>query len=408
MRRLATVAILAALTTAALTAGRSSGAPEPGYSFRPVAQGFGNLTYVTAPANSADLYVVERTGKVWVLLNGTRKRPDPFADFSGIIRDDQGDNGLLSIAFSPNYGTTHLFYVDYTAPDGNIRVDEFRSDGQHAIMSSQRHILAVFDPIQDHYGGQLQFGLDGKLYVSVGDGGCCGDPLGSGQPMSTFLGKLLSTATPTAPTPTWTIVANGLRNPWRFSFDRQTGDLYLADVGQDAWEEVDYRPRGNDNANFGWSRYEGNHDYNTGVALQETLLARLPDRRVLAQPGLRGHGGLRLPRLPGRRRARTLLLRRLLLRHVLELHRPERARDRLTEGVVPRRLTDLVRPGLARRAVRRHSRRTGLQAQPVLASSIEAIGSPRTIIRPAGTVTRQCGFGAVVVSEFGMQWDFLR
>jgi glucose/arabinose dehydrogenase len=266
--RLATVAILAALAAAALTAGRSSGAPEPGYSFRPVAQGFGNLTYVTAPANSADLYVVERTGKVWVLVNGTRKRPDPFADFGSIIRDDEDDNGLLSIAFSPSYATTHLFYVDYTAPDGNIRVDEFRSDGQHAIMSSRRHILAVFDPIEDHYGGQLQFGPDGKLYVSVGDGGCCGDPLGSGQPMSTFLGKLLSTANPTAPTPTWTIVANGLRNPWRFSFDRQTGDLYLADVGQDAWEEVDYRPRGNYNANFGWSRYEGNHDYNTGVALQ--------------------------------------------------------------------------------------------------------------------------------------------
>ena len=86
--------------------------------------------------------------------------------------------------------------------------------------------------------------------------------------MSTFLGKLLRTANPTAPTPTWTIVANGLRNPWRFSFDRQTGDLYLADVGQDAWEEVDYRPRTSLNANFGWSRYEGRHDYNTGVALQ--------------------------------------------------------------------------------------------------------------------------------------------
>jgi hypothetical protein len=86
--------------------------------------------------------------------------------------------------------------------------------------------------------------------------------------MNTFLGKLLSTANPTAASPTWNIVDNGLRNPWRFSFDRTTGDLLLADVGQDTWEEVDYRPRGNYNANFGWSRYEGNHDYNTGVALQ--------------------------------------------------------------------------------------------------------------------------------------------
>jgi glucose/arabinose dehydrogenase len=266
--RPAVVAILVALSVAALTAGRSAGAPGPGYNFRPVASGFGNLTYATSPTGSPDLYVVERTGKVWVLVNGTRKRPDPFADFSGIVRSSQGDDGLLSIAFSPTYASSHLFYIDYVDPSNNIRVDEFKSDGKHAIMSSQRHILAVFDPVFDHYGGQLQFGPDGKLYVSVGDGGCCGDPLGSGQPMNTFLGKLLSTANPTAPTPTWTIVANGLRNPWRFSFDRQTGDLYLADVGQDAWEEVDYRPRGNYNANFGWSRYEGNHDYNTGMALQ--------------------------------------------------------------------------------------------------------------------------------------------
>jgi glucose/arabinose dehydrogenase len=211
---------------------------------------------VTAPRGSNDLYVVERTGLVWVLLNGTHRRADAFADFSGIVNASLDDNGLLSIAFSPNYATNHLLYIDYTdgGAGSNIRVDEFKSDGQHVIMSSQRHILAVFDPIEDHFGGQLQFGPDGKLYVSVGDGGCCGDPLGTGQPMNTFLGKLLATANPTAATPTWAIVANGLRNPWRFSFDRQTGDLYLADVGHDAWEEVDFRPCGNYNANFGWSR----------------------------------------------------------------------------------------------------------------------------------------------------------
>ncbi len=270
MRRLLVTGILGVVAVAGLTAGRSSGAPEPGYSFRPVASGFGNLTYLTSPTGSSDLYVVERTGKVWVLLNGTRRRADPFADFSGFVDSSLDDNGLLSIAFSPNYASNHLLYVDYTdgGAGGNIRVDEFRSDGTHVIMSSQRHILAVFDPIEDHFGGQLQFGPDGKLYVSVGDGGCCGDPLGTGQPMDTFLGKLLRTANPTASSPTWEIVANGLRNPWRFSFDRQTGDLFLADVGQDAWEEVDYRPHANLNANFGWSRYEGRHDYNTAVALQ--------------------------------------------------------------------------------------------------------------------------------------------
>jgi glucose/arabinose dehydrogenase len=270
MRRLLVLGILGIVAAAALAAGRSSGAPQPGYSFRPLVSGFGELTGAAAPKSSNDLYVVERTGKVWVLLNGTHKRPDPFADFGGIIDSSLDDNGLLSITFSPNYASNHLLYIDYTdgASSGNIRVDEFRSDGTHVIMSSRRHILAVFDPIEDHFGGQLQFGADGKLYVSVGDGGCCGDPLGSAQPMNTFLGKLLRTGNPTAATPTWEIVANGLRNPWRFSFDRANGDLYLADVGQDAWEEVDYRPRAALNANFGWSRYEGNHDYNTGMALR--------------------------------------------------------------------------------------------------------------------------------------------
>jgi glucose/arabinose dehydrogenase len=270
MRRLLLPALAGLALLASLAFVGPAGAISPQYAFRPVASGFGNLTYVTAPRLqfSSDLYVVERTGKVWVLLNGTRRRADPFADLSGIVRSSQGDDGLFSLAFSPAYSTNHLFYVDYVDPANVIRVDEFKSDGQHAIMSSQRHILAVPDPIFGHYGGQLQFGPDGKLYASIGDGGCCGDPLGSGEDMSTFLGKLVATGNPTAPSPAWSIVDNGLRNPWRFSFDRLTGDLLVADVGQDAWEEVDYRPRGSYNANFGWSRYEGNHDYNTGMALQ--------------------------------------------------------------------------------------------------------------------------------------------
>src|SRR5438105_447738 len=240
MRRLLLAGLFGVMCLAALVVGRAAGAAEPGYNIRPVMGGFGNLTYITSPRGSNDLYVVERTGKVWVLLNGLRRRADPFADFSGIIDSSLDDNGLLSIAFSPSYSTNHLLYIDYTdgSSGGNIRVDEFRSDGQHVIMSSRRHILAVYDPIEDHFGGQLQFSPNGTLYVSVGDGGCCGDPLGTGQPMNTYLGKLLRTFNPTAATPIWQIVANGLRNPWRFSFDRMNGDLYLGDVGQDAWEEV--------------------------------------------------------------------------------------------------------------------------------------------------------------------------
>jgi len=276
MRRLLLAGLVGTLSLVALALVGTAGAVEPSYNFRPVVSGFSTITGLTAPRSSSDLYVVELSGHVWVLQNGTRRRPDAFADFSGIVRHDQGDNGLFSVAFSPSYATSHLFYIDYIDANNDIRVDEFKSDGVHAIMASQRHLLAVHDPLFDHYGGQLQFGADGKLYSSIGDGGCCGDPLLSGQDMTTFLGKLVATANPTAPTPTWNIVANGLRNPWRFSFDRQTGDLLMADVGQDAWEEVDYRPRASLTANFGWSRYEGNHDYNTGVALQGTFPLTFP------------------------------------------------------------------------------------------------------------------------------------
>ena len=276
MRRLVLVGLVGTLTLAALGVVGTASAVQPGYTVRPVASGFANITYLTSPRSSADLYVIERTGKVWVLLNGRTRRADPFADFSGIVRHDQGDNGLFSLAFSPSYATNRLFYIDYIDSNNDIRVDEFKSDGQHAIMASRRHLLAVHDPVFSHYGGQLQFASDGKLYASIGDGGCCGDPLLAGQDMSTMLGKVVATANPTATNPVWAIVDNGLRNPWRFSFDRQTGDMLMADVGQDAWEEVDYRPRASLNANFGWSRYEGKHDYNTGVALQGSFPLTFP------------------------------------------------------------------------------------------------------------------------------------
>src|SRR5262249_13633013 len=113
MRRLLLAGFVATLLLAALAFVATASAVEPGYNLRPVASGFGNLTYITATHPSPDLYVVERTGKVWVLRNGTQRRPDPFADFSGIIDSSLDDNGLLSLAFSPNYANNHLLYVDY-------------------------------------------------------------------------------------------------------------------------------------------------------------------------------------------------------------------------------------------------------------------------------------------------------
>jgi glucose/arabinose dehydrogenase len=257
MRRLLPAGFVLTLSLAALAFVGTVSAVQPGYTFRPVASGFGNITGVTAPRNSFDLYVVERTGKVWVLVNGRQRRADPFADFSGIARHDQGDNGLFSIAFSPAR-TNRLFYVDYIDAN-NDSIDEFKSDGQRNHVS-RRHLLANHDRCLTTTAASSSSVRTGSSRASATAAAAA--TLGAGEDMSTMLGKLVATANPTAANPVWNIVANGLRNPWRFSFDRVTGDLVMADVGQDAWEEVDFRPRASIGANFGWSRYEGHHDYN--------------------------------------------------------------------------------------------------------------------------------------------------
>jgi glucose/arabinose dehydrogenase len=141
---------------------------------------------------------------------------------------------------------------------GDTHVSEFRSQDGRGLVSSERRLLCVKQPYPNHNGGQLQFGPDGLLYVGMGDGGSGGDPQNRAQNLKDRLGKLLR-IDPSRPGARWQIIGYGLRNPWRFSFDRANGDLYLADVGQGAWEEVDYRPRARLNglANYGWRLYEG-------------------------------------------------------------------------------------------------------------------------------------------------------
>jgi glucose/arabinose dehydrogenase len=223
-----------------------------------VATGLEAPTHVASAPGEADrLYVVERAGRVRVLANG-RLRAKAFLD----IRDDVasgGERGLLSIAFHPHYDENRRFFVNYTNRDGDTRVVEFRSnrEGTAAETGSPRVVLAVEQPYANHNGGQLAFGPGGRLYVGMGDGGAGGDPDDRAQNLGDRLGKLLSLDVDEAGAG-WRIVAYGLRNPWRFSFDRETGDLYLADVGQSALEEVNYvrwPPRGL--LNFGWDVYEG-------------------------------------------------------------------------------------------------------------------------------------------------------
>jgi glucose/arabinose dehydrogenase len=219
--------------------------------------GLSSPVYATAPRSEPGrLYIVEQGGLIRVLERG-RLRPRPFLDVRRLITSG-GERGLLSVAFHPDYARNHRFYVNYTDLNGDTRVVEYRSNGRSALPRSARQLLFVKQPYPNHNGGQLQFGPDGKLYVGMGDGGSGGDPDDNGQNLSTRLAKLLRTDPLRVK---WEVAGYGLRNPWRFSFDRATGELYIGDVGQGAWEEIDYRPRGAPVANFGWARYEGNHEY---------------------------------------------------------------------------------------------------------------------------------------------------
>ena len=170
-----------------------------------------------------------------------------------------GEQGLLSLAFHPSYARNHRFYVNYTDHSGNTRVVEFRSR-QRAWrqIDSASTALRYASPIANHNGGELQFDPGGMLYVGMGDGGSAGDPGNRAQNMSQRLGKLLR-IDPLQRGARWQIVGLGLRNPWRFSFDRANGDLYIGDVGQGEWEEIDYRPRAQIStlANYGWHVFEG-------------------------------------------------------------------------------------------------------------------------------------------------------
>ena len=208
--------------------------------------------------------VVEKRGLIRVLVNG-RLRPQPFLDIRDRVGSGGCEQGLLSVAFHPRYARNHRFYVDYTDRRGDTRVVEFRSDGTTAQPGTARQLLFVDQPYANHNGGQLQFGPDGVLYVGMGDGGSGGDPGNRAQNLGVRLGKLLRLNVDPAGA-SWQIAGYGLRNPWRFSWDRRTRDLYIADVGQSAWEEVDLRtPRRQRGLNnYGWRVWEGRTRYTRG------------------------------------------------------------------------------------------------------------------------------------------------
>jgi glucose/arabinose dehydrogenase len=218
-----------------------------------VARGFDAPMQVVAGPEPGTLYVVEQDGTIR-LLRGSVVEPRPFLDIRGEVKSG-GEQGLLALALHPGFPEDPRFYVHYSNLDGDTRVVEYRAG--EAAPERVRELLAVDQPYPNHNGGQLAFGPDGLLYLGLGDGGAAFDPEDRSQDLGTRLGKLLRVDVDRADAD-WTIAANGLRNPWRFSFDRANGDLYIGDVGQDRWEEVDYVPAGTAwPLNFGWDVFEG-------------------------------------------------------------------------------------------------------------------------------------------------------
>jgi glucose/arabinose dehydrogenase len=221
---------------------------------------------------SGRLFVIEQSGRIRVVENG-QLIETPFLDLTDRVDSSANERGLLGLAFHPQYEENGYFYVNYTGSGGDTFISRFQVTGDPNIAdpASEKQLLTVDQPYPNHNGGVATFGPDGHLYLGLGDGGSGGDPLGNGQNTETLLGKILRIdvgggdpySIPGDNPFGNEIWAYGLRNPWRMSFDRATGDLWIGDVGQGAWEEINYAPHGSPGgANYGWNIMEGNHPYN--------------------------------------------------------------------------------------------------------------------------------------------------
>ena len=256
------------------------------------------------PGDTTRVFIVEKTGRIRILRAG-QVATRPFLDVSGLVSGGS-EQGLLSLAFHPEFGSNGKFYVHYTDRSGDTRIAEYAvgSDPDTASASvAARAILSVDQPYANHNGGQIAFGPDGYLYIGLGDGGSGGDPQGNGQNLGTLLGKILRIdvdgAAPYAIPPTNPFVGRpgareeiwsyGWRNPWRFCFDRGTGDMIVGDVGQNLWEEVDYEPEGAGGRNYGWKIMEGLHCYQSASC--DTAGLTLPVAEYDHQAGCSVTGG---------------------------------------------------------------------------------------------------------------------
>ena len=253
---------------------------SPSLSSIEIADGFKKPLFITSyPTDSNLLYVVEQAGRIIVIENG-EKLKRPFLDIKKQVVNPSrpGDErGLLGFAFHPNHTKNGKFYINYMNNDGYTVVSEFTvKNKQRANHSSERILFDLKQPFSNHNGGHMAFGPDGYLYISIGDGGKAGDPNNAGQDLNTIFGKVIRIDVNQTPygipksNPYYgqenkrgEIWAWGLRNVWRFSFDRKNGDIFYGDVGQNKWEEINYEPaKSKGGVNYGWRIMEARHCYN--------------------------------------------------------------------------------------------------------------------------------------------------
>ena len=315
------IAIAAVLGGLALTMScDDSSAPPPPSQIEllPVASGLAFPLFLTAPADDDRLFIVEKGGRIRIVEDGELVGT-PFLNVASLVSTGD-EQGLLGLAFHPDYATNGFFYVNYTNTAGDIRVVRYTvsTDPNVADAGSAKQILAVDRPASNHNGGMISFGPDEMLYIAMGDGGGGGDPQGDGQNRATLLGDLLRidvdagdpyAIPPDNPYATHAtfrheIWASGLRNPWRFSFDRNGSTLYIADVGQGTTEEVNAVPANQAGVNYGWDIMEGSDCFSastcdqTGLTLPVAEYANDPETcavtggyvyRGSGIPGLAGH-----------------------------------------------------------------------------------------------------------------------
>ncbi len=261
-------------------------ASEPNIVLERLVGGLENPVSITH-AGDTRLFITLQEGQI-VIYDGTRILPTPFLDITQLVLNG-GERGLLSVAFHPHYAQNGRFFINYTNNNGDTvvaRYDVSATDPNRADPASAVQILFVDQPFANHNGGQLQFGPDGYLYIGMGDGGSGGDPGNRAQNLNDLLGKMLRidvdgpsyTIPPSNPFVSQTNVRHeiwsyGLRNPWRFSFDRVTRDLWIADVGQGDWEEIDFQSASsNGGENYGWRRMEGTHCFNPSSGCNDGTL----------------------------------------------------------------------------------------------------------------------------------------